>query len=73
MIQQWKDLDLEEDRTHNDATVERLREEDRTHNDTTVESLVAEIAEERKLIDSNKKRKIDYLVDQKSSKERTHK
>ena len=47
--------------------------EDRTHNDTTVESLVAEIAEERKLIDSNKKRKIDNLVDQKSSKERTHK
>ena len=71
MIQQWEDL--KEDRTHNDTTVERLREEDRTHNDTTVESLVAEIAEERKLIDSNKKRKIDNLVDQKSSKERTHK
>ena len=37
MIQQWKDL--EEDRTHNDRTVERLREEHRTHNDTTVERL----------------------------------
>jgi hypothetical protein len=37
MIQQWKDL--EEDRTHNDTTVERLREEHRTHNDTTVERL----------------------------------
>jgi hypothetical protein len=37
MIQQWKDL--EEHRTHNDTTVERLREEDRTHNDTTVERL----------------------------------
>jgi hypothetical protein len=37
MIQQWKDL--KEDRTHNDTTVERLREEDRTHNDTTVERL----------------------------------
>jgi len=38
-----------------------------------VESLVAEIAEERKLIDSKKKRNIDNLVDIKSSKERTHK
>lgn len=44
-------------------------EEDRTHNDTTVESLIDEIAEERKLIDSKKKRKIDNVEDKRCKKE----